>query len=102
METYNFVMCLHKLLVEKIKEKVPGKVGEGIFDNYKCYSFQGPKAGPGLRPIYAHFACSPALHGVGKIQKNNSCPPPYARAGSATATPSILKLHNHWQRTFVE
>ena len=32
-ETYNFVMCLHKLLVEKIKEKVPGKVGECIFDS---------------------------------------------------------------------
>ena len=34
METYIFcVMCLHKLLVEKIKEKVPGKVGECIFDS---------------------------------------------------------------------
>ena len=32
METYNFVMCLHKLLVEKIKEKVPGKVEECIFE----------------------------------------------------------------------
>ena len=33
METYNFIMCLHILLVEKIKEKVPGKVGECIFDS---------------------------------------------------------------------
>ena len=28
-----FVTCLHKLLVEKFKEKVPGKVGECIFDS---------------------------------------------------------------------
>ena len=72
-ETYNFVMCLHKLLFEKIKEKVPGKVGECIFDSKKCKSFQGPKAGPGPPPIYTR---SPALSAVGNFRKKILGPPP--------------------------
>ena len=41
-----------QMYTKKIEEKVPGKVGECIFDSQKCKSFQGPKVGPGLRPIF--------------------------------------------------
>ena len=40
------------MYTKKIEEKVPGKVGECIFDSQKCKSFQGPKAGPGPQPIF--------------------------------------------------
>ena len=43
-----FLLCAYiNYYLKKIKEKVPGKVGECIFDSSKCQSFQGPKAGPG-------------------------------------------------------
>ena len=47
------------MYTKKIEEKVPGKVGECIFDSQKCKSFQGPKAGPGPRPIFYGSLRSP-------------------------------------------
>ena len=46
-----FVIYPHKCTAKNWR-KVPGKVGECIFDSQKCKSFQGPKAGPGPRPIF--------------------------------------------------
>ena len=54
-----FVIYPHKCILKKIEEKVPGKVGECIFDSQKCKSFQGPKAGPGPRPIFYGSLRSP-------------------------------------------
>ena len=34
--------CTTQMYIKKIEEKLPGKVGECIFDSWKCKSFQGP------------------------------------------------------------
>ena len=54
-----------QMYTKKIEEKVPGKVGECIFDSQKCKSFQGPKVGPGPQPTFYGSLPSPdfaALH----------------------------------------
>ena len=48
-----------QMYTKKIEEKVPGKVGECIFDSQKCKSFQGPKAGPEPQPIFYGLLRSP-------------------------------------------
>ena len=60
-------------------------MGECIFDSLKCKSFQGPKVGPGPRPILAHFAHVTPLHYVGKISEKISGAPPWPNPGSASA-----------------
>ena len=70
------------MYTKKIEEKVPGKVGECIFDSQKCKSFQGPKAGPGPQPIFygslrlPDFTRQTSLHYVSKISEKFSRPPP--------------------------
>ena len=59
------------MYIKKIEEKVPGKVGECIFDSLKCKSFQGPKAGPGLwtmlySPLRLPLFASLRLQNLGK------------------------------------
>ena len=73
------------MYTKKIEEKVPGKVGECIFDSQKCKSFQGPKTGPGPRSIFYGSLRSPhftSLHrqNLGK----NFWGPPRPNPGSAT------------------
>ena len=48
------------MYIKEFEEKVPGKVGECIFDSLKCKSFQ---------PIFAHFALLTLLCYVGKISE---------------------------------
>ena len=77
------------MYIIKIEEKVPGKVGECIFDSKKCKSFQGPKVGPGPQLILARFAHLTPLRYVGKISEKISGGPPWPNPGSATA-PSVV------------
>ena len=71
-----FLIYPHKCTLKKIEEKVPGKVGECIFHGQKCKSFQGPKVGPGPRPISYGLLCLPdLLHYVSKISEKISGPP---------------------------
>ena len=63
------------MYIKKFEEKVPGKVGECIFDSLKCKSFQGPKAGPGPLPILARFARPTLLCYVSKISGKIFWPP---------------------------
>ena len=60
------------MYIKKLEEKAPGKVGECIFDSYKCKSFQCPKVGPGPWPIFAHQLSFAKL---AKSQNKNSAPP---------------------------
>ena len=43
METYTFSHVPTQIKSLKFEEKIPGKVGECIFDTWKCKSFQSPK-----------------------------------------------------------
>ena len=47
------------MYIKKFEEKIPGKVGECIYDSKKCKSFQGP-------PILAHFAHLALFHYICK------------------------------------
>ena len=69
------VMYPHKCTLKNLK--VPGKVGECIFDNEKCNCFQGPKVAPGPLLILACFAHLPPLCYIGKILEKISEAPLY-------------------------
>ena len=56
------------MYIKKIEEKVPGKVGECIFDSQKCKSFPG-------QYYTGCFDHQTLLHYVGKISEKISGPP---------------------------
>ena len=56
-------------------KKVSQKWRECIFSNEKPKSFQGPEAGPGPRPIRAHFVCMTTSVQLAKMDKNFLGPP---------------------------
>ena len=63
------------MCIKKFEEKVSGEEEECIFDIKKCKTFQGPKADPGLWPIFALFTHLTPLCYISIISEKNSGAP---------------------------